>query len=161
MRFDIAPLDTIYRGIGRSLNPSDFYKKAKKNFDDLMTCYFAYLDLMYNGMRVNFYSIETFNELMGYYKTFKNLGLDCEIIAYDVVPIKDVFGEQIELLGIDVTHELSESLLEDPNSIHDNVKRLLNAYGLCQKLSDIEVVLKNSIHGDIDWSPCWVYKIMT
>ena len=89
------------------------------------------------------------------------MGLDCEIIAYDVVPIKDVFGEQIELLGIDVTHELSESLLEDPNSIHDNVKRLLNAYGLCQKLSDIEVVLKNSIHGDIDWSPCWVYKIMT
>ena len=48
MRFDIAPLDTIYRGIGRSLNPSDFYKKAKEKFDDLMTCYFAYLDLMYN-----------------------------------------------------------------------------------------------------------------
>ena len=105
-------------------------------------------------------NIETFNELMGYYKTFKSLGLDCEIIAYDVVPMKDVFGEQIELLGIDVTHELSESLLEDSNSIHDNVKRLLNAYGLCQKLEDIEVVLKNSIHGDIDWSPCWVYKIM-
>lgn len=83
MRFDIAPLDTIYRGIGRSLNPSDFYKKAKEKFDDLMTCYFAYLDLMYNGMRVNSYSIETFNELMGYYKTFKNLGLDCEIIAYE------------------------------------------------------------------------------
>lgn len=42
MRFDIAPLDTIYRGIGRSLNPSDFYKKAKEKFDDLLFCLFRF-----------------------------------------------------------------------------------------------------------------------
>lgn len=161
MRFDIVSLNILYRGIGRSLTPDDFFsKKAKAHYDKLISSYFEYLDLMYSATKNNPYNSEIFNDLMGYYKKFKSFGVDCEIIVYDSLPIKNFFGEQIELLGIDVVHELSESLLEDPNSVHDIVKGHLNSFGLCQKLEDTDIVLKNSSCGDIDWKPCWVYKVI-
>lgn len=49
MRFDIVTLNSSYRGVGRALNTSDFYTpKTKEWYNESLTYYFEYLDLMYN-----------------------------------------------------------------------------------------------------------------
>ena len=159
MRFDIVTLNTPYRGICRSLNTNDLLsKKAKSHYQKLLAYYFEYIDLMYSPGEIPYDSI-TFNKMLEYYLKFQSYNIDCEIIAYDNMPLTNIFGNEVELLGIDVVHEFAESLLENAQDIHDIIKNHLNSFGLCRKLVDINIVLKNSLCGDIDWTPCWVYKV--
>lgn len=159
MKFDIATLDAPYRGIGRSLNTNDLLSpKARTYYDESINYYFEYLDLMYSAKGVS-YDSNTFNDLLRYYNKFKAFGVDCEIIVYDDFPFTEIFGWQIELLGIDVVHDFCESLLEDPNEIHSIIKSHLNSCGLIRNLEDIAIVLNNSSCGDYRWKPCWVYKV--
>ncbi len=102
MRFDLVALNESYRGIDRSLSPYDFVsKKAKKNYNELISCYFEYTELMCSPEK-NPYNSDTFNDLLEYYKKFKGYDVNCEIIVYDSEPLEDAFGKQIQLLGIDV-----------------------------------------------------------
>lgn len=133
-------------------------KDARRHYDTLLPLYFAYLDLMAHPTRAP-YNAESFEKLAEYYRKFKELGVDCEIIAYDSAPLDNAFGRRIELLGIDIVCDLAESLLEDPDCIDDAVKKRLNQFGLCRKDSDMEIVLKNSNCGDNIWRPCWVYNV--
>lgn len=83
MRFDIAALNSTYRGIERSLNTYDFYTPKLRSFaDELITCYFSYLNLMYSPYNTHPYNERTFNELTEYYLKFKSRGVNCEMIAY-------------------------------------------------------------------------------
>lgn len=159
MRFEIVSLHPLYRGIGRSLDPCKFPKKTKQNYNEMLSCYFSYLDLMYSAEDIS-YDLDMFNHLLEYYMKFKNNDIECEIIAYDNVQLSDAFGKRLQLFGIDVVHEFAESLLEDPNSINGNIERILNTYGLLERPEDIDIVLKNINCGDIQWSPCWVYKVI-
>lgn len=159
MRFDIVTLDNSYRGVERSLNTDDLLsKKAKVYYDKSINYYFKYLDLIYNAQGVS-YNLNTFNELLIYYKKFKSYGINCEIIAYNNSLLNDVFGWQIKLLGVDIVNNFYESLLEDTNGVHDIIKSHLNPFGLLQKAEDIDIVLKNSLCGNYHWMPCWVYKV--
>ena len=156
MRYDIVTLNSSYRGIGRSLNPNDFFSKtAREYYDELISYYFKYIELTCSP--VNGY---TFNELVEYYIRFDKFGVNCEIIVYDSEPIKDVFGRQIELLGIDVVHDMAESLLEDPASIDDTIKKQLNQFGLCKQLRDVDAVVQFGDSGNVSWIPCWVYRVI-
>lgn len=160
MKFDIASLNTAYRGIDRALNSSDLYSKGtKEHFDELLDYYFKYLDLMYSSKGVS-YNLTTFDCLLKYYDKFRGYGVNCEMIAYDNFPIDHIFNKQIKLLGIDVVADLSESLLECPDSISEIEQKCLNSFGLLRNLKDLNIVLKNSFCGDNDWKPCWVYKII-
>lgn len=159
MKFDIVTLDAPYRGMGRSLNTDDLLtKKAKEHYNQSIELYFKYIDLMFSAEGVSYHSM-TFNNLRMYYNIFKSYGVNCEIIAYDSVPLTDVFGWKIELLGIDVVHDFCESLLEETDRVCYAVKSCLNEWGLLRKAEDMDVVLKNSDCGECSWKACWVYKV--
>lgn len=161
MRFDIVSLNDRYRGIERVITSGDFCTpKAKEHFDELLTYHFEYLDLMCSPCKSLVYNKSTFEQLEKYYFLFKSYGIDCEIIAYDNSPIDNVFDKKFELLGIDVVHELAESLLESPEHMNAAVKRQLNSFGLLNKPEDIDIVLSNCICGDNEWKLCWVYEVI-
>lgn len=161
MRFDIVTLNAQYRGIERPLTVGDFLtKKTKPYYSDLLTTHFEYLDLTCNPHYALPYDESTFNQLTEYYFTFQHYGVDCEMIAYDHSPIDNLFNKQIKLIGIDVTHDLAESLLEDPNNINDTIKKQLNSDGLCRELCGVDAVLNNCGCGNNIWKPCWVYKVI-
>ncbi len=155
MRFDIVSLNSSYRGIERSLSPYDFFSKpARKYYDELISCYFEYIELMCNPLNMH-----VFNELVEYYIKFDKFGVNCEMIVYDSEPLKDAFGRQIELLGIDVVYDMAESLLENPASIDDIIKKQLNRFGLCKQLQDVNAVVQSGDSGTVSWIPCWVYRV--
>lgn len=160
MKFNIVTLNSSYRGICRLIKTDDFLtKKTRKYYDELISCYFEYIELMYKPINEQTDEICTFNELIRHYTKFKSFGVNCEIIVYDSSPLKNAFEEQIELLGIDVVCDMAESLLENPISVDCVIKKHLNQFGLCKQLSDIDVVLNNSNCGNNDWRPCWVYRV--
>ena len=160
MKFDIVSLNTFYRGIERSLSADDLLSgNAKAQYNRLANLYFRYLDIMYDSKMV-LYDIDTFSIILEYYNTFKSLGVDCEIIAYDDKPIKNAFNYTIEFLGVDVVHDFAESLLEDFNNVNTIVKKQLNSYGLLNNSDTTDIVLKNSVTGGMKWKPCWVYKVL-
>lgn len=155
MRYDIVRLNSSYRGIGRSLSPNDFFSKTTREYyDELISCYFEYIELMCNPI-----DVRAFNKLVEYCIKFNRLGVGCEMIVYDSEPLKDVFGRQIELLGIDVVHDMAESLLEDPAGIDDAIKKQLNKFGLCEQLRDVDAVVLSGDSGNVSWMPCWVYRV--
>lgn len=159
MRFNIVTKNAPYCGICRSVNTNDLLTQtARDSYDTLITLYFEYLDLMVHPTR-DPYNAQSFEKMIEYYTKFKELGVDCEVIAYDTMPLDDAFGRQIELLGIDVVCDLAESLLEDPTCMNDTVKKRLNRFGLCRDVGDAEIVLKNSDCGDNVWLPCFVYRV--
>ena len=160
MKFDIVSLDAFYRGLDRSLNADDLLRNnAKSHYKELIGYYFRYLDIMYSPEKI-LYNMDTFNLILDYYKTFKSLGVDCEIIVYDDKPLKNAFNYSIEFLGIDVVHDLAESLLEDFNDLKTVVKKHLNSHGLLENLDDMDIVLNNCFTGGMKWEPCWVYKVI-
>lgn len=159
MRFDLVSRNAPYGGICRSVKPGDLLTESARNsYDALISLYFAYLDLMAHPTR-DPYNAQSFEKLIEYYTKFKELGVDCEIIAYDSRPLDDAFGRQVQLLGIDVVCDLAESLLEDPDRMNVAVKERLNRFGLCRDVGDAEIVSKHSDCGDNVWTPCWVYRI--
>lgn len=159
MEFNIVSLNTTYKGICRSLSTDDLLlKNARTHYQDSINYYFKYLDLLYGPRGVS-YNSRTFDDLLIYYNKFKGYGVECEMIVYDGVPLNDFFEWKIELLGIDIVHDFCESLLEEYNKMSDDVKKILNSNGLLTELTNIDIVLKNSVCGDVEWKPCWVYKV--
>lgn len=155
MRFDIVTLNSSYKGISRSLTDRDIFEVKGRKHKELLTYYFEYIDLAANHP----YDIHTFDKLIEHYLRFREFGVACEVIAYDLKPLKDAFGKQIQLLGIDVVCDMAESLLEVPDTTHDAVKNILNEFGLCKDAADVDIVRHHSDCGDNIWLPCWVYRV--
>lgn len=131
--------------------------KAKKNFKKSIEYYDRYLGLLYSPEDIS-YNSDLFNEVLECYTALKKYGVDCEIIAYDILPIDSFFGYSLELYGIDVVNDFVESLLSDNEYICDEVKNHLNKYGLLDNVNDVSIVLKNSRSTD-SYGPCWIYKV--
>lgn len=160
MKFDIVNFNESYRGIDRLLKSDALYSKESKGYySKLISIYFEYLELMHAPS--SDYTFETFNKLVNYYKSFLLRRVNCEVIAFDSAPLDSVFDKKVEFLGIDITHDLAESLLFDTNSLNSIVKRTLNHNGLLHDLNDLRTVLKLCDCGvNIDWTPCWVYRVI-
>ena len=80
-------------------------------------------------------------------------------MRYDNNIITESFGYCVELLGIDIVHDMCESLLEDKISI--DISYLINENGLCSSIQNIEKVICSQEHGTVDWKPCYVYRIVS
>lgn len=153
MKYDIVPIKTKYRGMGRLLTTNDFTSsKAKKNYIKLLENYFEYISFteLENDKNI-------FNKILEFYKTLREHDILCEIIVYDTAPIVNEFDKTIEFLGIDIVCDMSESLLE--NHAEKLKCALLNENLLCSHVTDFENIIKMSVHGDVKWEPCWVYKV--
>lgn len=153
MRYDIVPLGQTYRGMARSLTPLHLRTpKTKKRFEELLEIYFFYIELCENV------SQSAFESMLTCYNLFCTYGIPCEIIVYDDIPIDNAFGYPIELLGIDIVHDMCESLISD--SCNPGINHLLNENGLCKTVEDIERIIPFQDCGIVNWSPCYVYRVI-
>ncbi len=153
MKYDIVPIKTKYRGMGRLLTTNDFTSaKAKKNYMKLLENYFEYISFteLENDKRM-------FDKILEYYKILREHDVLCEIIVYDTSPIVNVFDKPIEFLGVDIVRDMSESLLE--NNAEKLQSALLNENLLCSRVTDVVNITEMCDHGDVKWEPCWVYKV--
>ena len=159
MEFEICTRNTSYpyRGALRSLSALDF-KGVKKGYDALLSCYFEYEELMYETDMAPSDS-RSFCKAIELYKKIQGFGVPCELVVYDTAPLKDAYGMQIELLGIDIVGDRSESLLESPDWTDDTAKALLNPHGLCEDLDHVKIVMQHAELGDLSWEPYWVYRV--
>lgn len=154
MKFDIVPICSSYRGIGRSLTPQDFRSwRAKRDMDNLLEVYFHYIT---DSLKPE--CQETFERMLSYCSMFKRCGVPCEVIVYDAQPLESVYGKSLFFLGIDIVHEMAESLLE--NEAAGLPKSLLNENMLCAEVSDVPQITKLCDHGGTEWLPCWVYHVL-
>ena len=153
LKYDVVPICSSYRGIGRSLTPQNFRsERTKKNMDDLLEGYFQYIaDLLKPVCQ------ETFESALSYCSTLRKYDVACEVIAYDLQPLESAYGRSLTFLGIDIVHEMAESLLE--NGADALPKPLLNESLLCDRVSDVPQVIKLCDHGCVTWQPCWVYRV--
>ena len=154
LRYDIVPICSFYRGIGRSLTPQELRsERARRNMDDLLEGYFHYIaDLLKPVCQ------ETFESALSYCGTLRKYDVACEVIVYDLQPLESAYGRPLTFLGIDIVHEMAESLLE--NGADTLLKSLLNESLLCDCVSDVPQVIKLCDHGCVTWWPCWVYRVL-
>lgn len=154
LKYDVVPICSSYRGIGRSLTPQNFRsERAKRNMDDLLEGYFHYIaDLLRPVCQ------ETFESALSYCNILRKYDVACEVIAYDLQPLGSAYGRSLTFLGIDIVHEMAESLLE--NGADALPKPLLNESLLCDRVSDVPQVIKLCDHGCVTWQPCWVYRVL-
>ena len=104
-------------------------------------------------------SAEKLQLLIGLKKNLCRDNKECEVIAYDRSPMKQVFGYPIQLLGIDITQDLAESLLA--TEWKRVPKHLLNENGLLKEPQELTEAISFCRAGDANWEPCWVYKVLT
>ena len=129
VQYDIVPIKNKYRGMGRSLLAADLYtRQTKKGLINL---------------------IKFCNELGRY-------GIMCEVIVYDIYPLETAFDYVLDFLGIDIVHEMSESLLCECADI--KVQKFLNKNGLCNSETYVNDIVQLLDNGDVKWEPCYVYK---
>lgn len=161
MRFDIVPTNRVYSGIDRSLMPDNFLTpETKSYYDTLLDIYFSYIDLMCNPCESLVYDEKLFYVIQNFYREFCAHNVSCELIAFDTVPIDYVHGVPVELLGIDIVHEMAESLISCNHQIDSSVRRYLNEVGLFDNLIDANNAIDLLNVDGASWKPCWVYKIM-
>jgi hypothetical protein len=154
MKFDVVPIRSAYRGIGRSLAPQDFRPWVdKRNMDYLLEVYFDYIT---DSLKPE--CQETFERMLSYCRTFRESGIPCEVIVYDSQPLENAYGKELQFLGIDIVLNLAESLLE--NGAERLSKNLLNENLLCLELSNLPKITKLCDHGGAEWCPCWVYHVL-
>ena len=161
MRFDIVPVNGSYSGIDRALMPDDFLTpETKPYYDSLLASYFDYLDLMCNPFDILSYDEKLFHMVQKLYRDFCAHNVACELIAFDVAPIDYVHGVPVELLGIDIVHDMAESLICCNYQIEDSVSRCLNGVGLFTNPEDASNAIDLLSANDVIWKLCWVYKII-
>ena len=154
MCFDIVPVRNDYRGVGRSLQATDLYtRKARKLYDDLLDRYYEYLSVV--GVEP---TKERLCRLISLCEIFSQYGVRCEVIVYDTAPVESSFGYALDFLGIDIVHDMSESLLSD--YIEVDIQRLLNKHGLCDSEPLVHSVIPLMDHGGVRWDPCYVYRVL-
>ena len=152
MRYDIVPMKQKYRGMGRSLTVTDLWnKKTQKVYDILLEKYFRYLDLYELADK------RSFEEMILFCQEIIEYDIDCEMIVYDAKPIEEIYGYELELLGIDIIHDMCESLISD--AVNPLARYLLNDNGLCKTEIDVEKIVPLQIHGNLKWIPVYVYKV--
>lgn len=152
MKVDIVSLSKKYRGMARSIAPSDFPKIKKAEFDVMIEKYFEYIDAV-----LNLHCENLFYKLIPFYDYLKSYGIKCEMIVYDNCKISDAFGAPVEFLGIDITHDMCESLLEENDKIPDCY---LNDNCLLNSEDDCRVVVSLLDTSETLWEPCWIYKVI-
>ncbi len=154
MKFDIVPINSAYRGIGRSLTPEVFQsKRAKSNMDELIQIYYDYITEYLKAE-----SQESFEHMYEWCDVLKKNDIPCELIVYASQPLESVYGKSLSFLGIDIVHEMAESLLE--NGADRLPKALLNEHLLCKKVVDVAQIISLCDHGGALWLPCWVYHVV-
>ena len=153
MRFDIAPIEGKYRGMERTVD-IPWNPKTKKVYKQLLEKYYSHIELECNGD----YDYESLEKMIAFYKELCTYGISCEMIAFSNEPLEQVHGYPIELLGIDIVHDMCESLIED--EINPQIAHLLNDNGLCNTEADVEKIIPFQDHGGVEWLPCYVYKIL-
>lgn len=154
MKWDIVNIKNQYRGTGRVLSGTDLCtRRTKRVRNYLLDMYFEYISYLLKEI-----SREEFIKIIDFCKEFNKYEIkyEVELIVYDECPLESAFGYDLEFLGIDITHDLAESLLEDPP---ENVKRILNENGLCFSKEDVGNIVPLLDHGDVNWEPCYVYKV--
>lgn len=153
MRFELVMNDKKYRGIGRGLLISDVInKKNRKEFEYMLELYLSFLeDNEINNEKSLVRTIE-------FYKVLISFDIPCEIILYNQSPVTQAWGYTLEFLGIDITHDLCESLIDD--EINPKIEHLLNENGLCKTEEDVKTIIPYQDCGDVEWSPCYVYKMI-
>lgn len=155
MKYDIVPIDSIYRGIERTLKASDLYtKNTKKEFNFLLNEYFNYLTNIEQPVSKN-----NLEKIIDYYYVLLEKGIECEIIAYDDHPCSNVYGYQVNLLGIDIIYEMCESLILE-NIEKKPIQEILNTNGLCDGLSNIPTIMSKLNINNMDCKLYWVYKLV-
>ena len=97
-------------------------------------------------------------KLIDLYKYFSKHEIKCEVIVYDITPLETGFGYVLDLLGIDIVHEMSESLLCECTDYR--IQKYLNENGLCNSESDLSSIVPLLDHGNVNWDPCYIYKVM-
>lgn len=149
MLYDVVPIQTRYRGIGRCLDGADFYpNESKKEFSQLLDQYAQSLDQWQNPP-----SQQGLAKLMELCSLLRQFHFPCEVIVYDSTPLERAYGYGLEFLGVDVTHNLEESLLygEVPNEVEE----FLNEHGLCPRTEDVARILPllDCDDDDKNWAP--------
>lgn len=155
MLYDVVPIQTRYRGIGRCLDGADFYpNESKKEFSQLLDQYAQSLDQWQNPP-----SQQGLAKMMELCSLLRQFHFPCEVIVYDSTPLERAYGYGLEFLGVDVAHNLEESLLygEVPNEAEE----FLNEHGLCPRTEDVAQLLPllDRDDDDKDWAPCYVYAV--
>ena len=82
------------------------------------------------------------------------------MIAFDTSQIDSVYGMPIDLLGIDIVHEMAESLIDCTDQISNRIRRHLNHAGLFNTIADAKNAIDALNTNHANWEPCWVYKII-
>lgn len=152
MRFDIVSITGSYRGIERSISPEIFISEKHRKFKFLLNNYIKYLDYISNT-----FDRDLLDGIVKCYTVFRENDVRCEIIAYDDKEIYEIEGYEIKFLGIDITYDLAESMIYE----NKNFPRLelLNENQLFEEQNDAMEIIKLTSNNDIEWMPCWVYKI--
>ena len=154
MYYDIALKQQIYRGMERCFQVTSVpNKKRKGKLDELLQLEVDYISLIQeNPIR------EGLMKLIDYYRILKTYEIECEIIVYDNMPLLNAWEFPLEFLGVDITYDMGESLLSDV--VSGDVKKYLNENGLCEKADDVIHVIPLLEHGDVQWEPCYIYKVL-
>lgn len=80
------------------------------------------------------------------------------MVQYDIYPLETAFGCVLDFLGIDIAHEMSESLLCECTDV--KAQKFLNKNGLCNTETDVNNIIRLRDNGDVKWEPCYVYKVV-
>ena len=153
MIYDIVPINNDYKGMDRILLATDLYtKQTKREYNLLLNKYYEYLSIV--QQRPSKHGIVRLIELC---EEFLKYGIKCEVIVYDITPIESVFGFDLDFLGIDIVHRMSESLLCDCGD--HGIQKHLNENGLCSSKSQLYSIVPLLDHGNVKWSPCYIYKV--
>ena len=141
--------------MGRSLLATDLYtRQTKKEFEYLLNIYFEYLD----DLEQQFPSKNGLVNLVKLCDELDKFGIMCEVIVYDLYPLETAFDYVLDFLGIDIVHEMSESLLCECSDI--KVQKFLNKNGLCNAETYVNDIVRLLDNGDVKWEPCYVYKVV-
>ena len=140
--------------MGRLLLATDLYtEQTQKNYHFILDKYYEYL------LNVQQYpSKDGLIELIDLYKEFSKCEIKCEVIVYDITPIETAFGYALDFLGIDIVHEMSESLLCECTD--HKIREHLNENGLCSSELYLSSIVPLLDHGNVKWEPCYIYKVM-
>lgn len=158
MKVDIVSTLRKYQGMARSLEPLEgLNKNNKKYWKKVLDLNLSCIDLeLEYGIKIEDKNIV--NKWIMVCDDLKKYEIPCELIVYDDKPLNDAFGYDIEFLGIDIVHEMCESLIED--EVNPKISHLLNENGLCRNEKDVEKIIPFQDHGGDDWKPCYVYRLV-
>lgn len=153
MKYDIVPIKNQYRGMGRCLLATDLYTRLSKyEYEHLLDMYYEYLlDVQQEPSQTGLMKLINFCTELNKFK------IKCEVIVYDLCPLETIYGYVLYFLGIDIVHELSESLICE--CVDNEIQQFFNQYGLCNSELDANNIILLLDHGNVKWESCYVYKV--